>query len=135
MSNRKIQADYVCPCCFRRIENCICNIAPETLIQIDFAIQDHIRILNEKGYITETCCESHFVNDGNLNGLTQIYIAFVCGLPEDAEIPKDFKITKGRQIISYKYPNRNLTIGEFEKIKNKELKTLLEFVCSLPPMR
>ena len=59
--------DFVCPYCFNNITKCDCNNYIEYLIRIDRNIQEHIRILNDKGYKTRFCCEGHD---------TYIYIRF-----------------------------------------------------------
>ena len=50
---------YVCPHCFNKVENCECPMLPYELIQIDKNIWPSIKVLNNKLYFTESCCEGH----------------------------------------------------------------------------
>lgn len=61
---------YVCPYCFNKIKECTCLSYPSSLIQIDKNILPSIKILNEKWYFTETCCEGH------IGGNEKIHIIF-----------------------------------------------------------
>lgn len=61
---------YVCPYCFNEWKDCACMAYPQTLIQIDKKILPTIRVLNQKHYFTDSCCEGH-VGDGDF-----IYIIF-----------------------------------------------------------
>ena len=61
---------YVCPHCFNKLEYCTCLMFPHTLIQIDKKIWPTIKLLNEKWYFTEMCCEGH------IGGNERIHIIF-----------------------------------------------------------
>lgn len=50
---------YVCPYCFREIDECQCLTYPHSLIHIDRSILAVIQILNAKGYATTYCCGGH----------------------------------------------------------------------------
>lgn len=71
----------VCPICFR--PNCNHH---SKYIEIDDEILDTIRILNEKGYVTEFCCAGHL---DNINPVT-VYIKFNTSavLTKQGKLPK-----------------------------------------------
>lgn len=50
---------YVCPRCFNKIKECTCDFFPDSLVQLDRNIWPIIKVLNEKWYFTENCCEGH----------------------------------------------------------------------------
>lgn len=118
---------YVCPRCYHRIENCTCEgeRLPDYLMQIDSEIQEHVRILNKKGYRTSSSCESH-----NQNGNIGLCFVFKHGFGDVLPLPKDFKATKHNAVI-YLY-DRNITDEEFEKQKKLHLDYLLEWCKDLP---
>ena len=58
--SKKLYEEYVCLKCFNQLNKCVCkNYPPKELIHIDKDIQEHIRILNQKGYLTKYCCAGH----------------------------------------------------------------------------
>lgn len=61
---------YVCPHCFNVVEYCTCFSLPHSLIQIDKNILPIIRVLNQKGYFTDICCEGH------IGGCERMHIIF-----------------------------------------------------------
>lgn len=65
---------YVCSSCFRQLTECTCSTLPRDLIHMDEAIQDHVRLLNEKGYYTSGSCEGHY-RDGRADLTLQIILA------------------------------------------------------------
>ena len=71
MGSKKHSKNYVCPICFNQIQNCTCICPPYTLIMVDNGIQEAVRSLNQKGYITVDSCEGHFENI-----LPNTYISF-----------------------------------------------------------
>ena len=73
-SKKKHRADYsyICPHCYREIDDCRCSNYPYFLVQIDTLIVPVIRTLNIKGYITSACCAGHIDQDN----CTSIHIAF-----------------------------------------------------------
>lgn len=73
MSKYHNYKDYVCNNCFYQLDKCNCAFDPLVLIQIDENIQYAVRLLNEKGYATECCCEGHY--DDKIKG-GYIYISF-----------------------------------------------------------
>ena len=58
--NKEAYTNYVCPYCWNTLDKCTCELFPPYhLILIDRNIQEHVRLLNEKGYRTMACCEGH----------------------------------------------------------------------------
>ena len=50
---------FVCPKCFKPLGECECGKRPDHLVAIDHELQPHVRMLNDKGYETQTCCAGH----------------------------------------------------------------------------
>jgi len=124
--SKKAYMNYVCPHCWNTLNKCTCDLFPPyNLIFIDEGIQEHIRILNEKGYRTIGCCEGH--REVCIN----TYIAFAREYFDNIEIPEGFKYRKNRKTIHYTYSTR-LTKENMEEIKKEKLETLLEWCKSLP---
>lgn len=120
--------NFVCPYCWNTLDNCSCELFPPYhLILIDKNIQEHIRILNEKGYRTTACCEAH------IDVCFNTYIAFANDYFKDTDIPDGFKYNKNRRIITYDY-SANITEEEMENIKKHKLKTLLDWCNGLPSL-
>ena len=125
---------YVCSNCFRQLTECTCRSLPWDLIQIDEAIQDHVRLLNEKGYHTSGSCEGHF-KDGRADLTLQIILArdnedIFPPLPEGFS----FRTSQGITSINYTYQcARHLPVveEEFEKEKEYATKTLLNWLEDL----
>ena len=125
---------YVCSNCFRQLTECTCRSLPWNLIQIDEAIQDHVRLLNEKGYHTSGSCEGHY-RDGRADLTLQIILA------RDSEdvfppLPEGFSFhrTQGITSINYTYQcakHLPVTEEEFEKEKEYATKTLLKWLEDL----
>ena len=92
---------------------------------IDVNIQEIIKVLNKKRYITNGCCESHF--DGNRN----MYVSFI--RKYDINCPDGFKMPSDRMSINYTFKKNELKNKEkYEKIKSEKIKLLLEWAESLP---
>lgn len=124
--NKDVYMNYVCPYCWNTLDNCTCELFPPYhLIFIDKNIQEHIRILNEKGYRTMACCEGH--RDVCIN----TYIAFANNYFKDIDTPDGFEYDKKRRIITYTYSTK-LEEKEMEELKKEKLKTLLNWCKSLP---
>ena len=116
--------DYVCPTCFRRLDKCTCEFHPWNLINVDRNIQEQIRILNEKGYRTRYCCESHNPQDG-------IYIAFAQDY-EPPYVPDGFVMRKNGAMY-HTYKGATAKSWElYEKDKEKYLSVLLDWCVNLP---
>ena len=118
--------NYVCQHCWHTLNNCKCDLFPPyNLIFIDKNIQEHICILNEKGYRTIGCCEGHRTVCINT------YISFAKNYFDNIKLPDDFNYDKKRRTISYTYSTR-LKKEEMENIKQEKLFVLLEWCKSLP---
>lgn len=107
------------------MDNCKCDALPYGIILIDKNIQEHVRVLNKKGYRTINCCEGHRTDCINT------YIEFANDYFNDIETPSGFTYNKRRRIITYTYSYK-LTENEMEEMKEKKLAELLEWCKSLP---
>mgnify|MGYP006967403145 CR=1 FL=1 len=124
--NKNAYVNYVCPYCWNALDNCTCKLFPPYhLIYIDKNIQEHIRILNEKGYRTMACCEGH--KDVCIN----TYIAFANNYFKDIDTPDGFEYDKKRRMITYTYSTKLEEKG-MEELKKEKLKTLLNWCKNLP---
>lgn len=127
--DKSVYENYVCPTCFKQMDKCTCEIYPSYyLCWIDKEIQNHIRILNEKGYETKYSCESH--NPRNI-----IYVNFYDNhdIGTNIEIPEGFKYIKSRKQLEHGY-NKKLSQEDFEAEKKKHLDILLEWCEKLPDL-
>lgn len=124
--NKEAYINYVCPNCWNTLNKCICELFPPYhLIFIDKNIQEHIRILNEKGYRTTGCCEGHRVRCINT------YIAFADDYFKEMNTPEGFKYDNRRRLITYTYSSK-LTEEKMEVLKAEKLETLLKWIKDLP---
>lgn len=124
--NKEAYMNFVCPYCWHTLDNCICDLFPPYhLIFIDRNIQEHIRLLNEKGYRTMGCCEGH--REVCIN----TYITFPEDYFKEINTPKGFKYDRKRRTITYAY-SMKLTEEKMEELKAEKLKVLLEWIKSLP---
>lgn len=123
----ELYRDYVCPNCFNTLDNCGCELRPYSLIMIDNGIQEHIRTLRNKGYVTTGCCESHE------DICISIYISFNTnyGFGTTIPLPEGFKFNKKKNAIIYDF-NRKLSREEVETEKKNKLDALLEWCKNLP---
>ena len=124
--NKDAYMNFVCPFCWNTLNKCTCDVFPPYhLIFIDRNIQEHIRILNEKGYRTTACCEAH-------KGICySTYIYFANDYFEGVDAPDGFEYDKKRRAVSYKYKTK-ITEEEMEELKKENLKILLEWCKNLP---
>lgn len=124
--NKEAYENFVCPHCWNTLDNCTCDLFPPYhTIFIDKNIQEHIRILNEKGYHTMACCEGHRTVCLNT------YIAFADDYFVDTELPEGFEWDKKRRIITYTY-SMKLTVERMQGLKREKLEALLKWCKSLP---
>ena len=124
--NKEAYMNYVCPYCWRTLDNCICDLFPPYhLTYIDRNIQSHIQKLNAKGYRTIGCCEGHRTDCINT------YISFADNYFKKVGTPKGFKYDEKRRTITYTYSSK-LTERKMEELKAEKLSVLLEWVESLP---
>ena len=108
--NKDAYMNYNCPYCWYTLDGCTCDLFPPYhLIFIDKNIQEHIRVLNEKGYHTTACCEGH--REICLN----TYVAFANDYFDNVDMPDGFKHDKKRRTISYTYSTK-LTEEKMEEI-------------------
>lgn len=125
--DKKSYMNYVCPHCFHTLDECTCEIyLPYHLIWIDRGIQEHVRILNQKGYKTTNSCESHNKN-------TNMYISFAYdyGFGDTLPMPNGFDLMKSHNAVSFLYKGKT-TDEEFEVQKKEHLADLLEWCRNLP---
>lgn len=123
--NKAAYNNFVCPFCFRKLNNCICeNFPPWNLIFIDEGMQECIIKLNDKGYRTSGCCESHYKGNPNL------YISFFEMYDFAVKPPAGNKARKHRCDIVYPIPQKNKE--EFERLKAEKIKEILNWIESLP---
>lgn len=121
--------NYVCPYCWHTLNKCVCDLFPPYhLILIDEKVQEHIRILNEKGYHTTGSCEGH----GKVCITT--YISFARDYFENTNIPDGFEYNKKKKVIRYTYSTK-LSKEKMEEVKNKKLEILLEWCKNLPDIK
>lgn len=122
--------NYVCPRCFNSPYKCVCDSfgKPQYLIRIDKSMQKHVKMLNDKGYVTVGCCESH-------NKYMNMHIGFNMdyGFGKDIAIPDGFVIMKRPFAVSYSYDYK-ISDEEFENKKIEMLDVLWEWCCSLPDL-
>lgn len=124
--NKQAYVNYVCPKCFHQLNKCTCEyFPPYSLIFVDEKIQDIVRILNEKGYCTNGCCESHFKGD-----CVTLYVTFCVSTLFKNALPDGFKYIKQGHGIGYEYPKK-ITEQEFNELKQQKLAELLEWAKNL----
>lgn len=125
---RNVYENYVCPTCFNKLYECSCKhgLLPHTLLMIDEGVQEHVRLLNKKGYITLDSCESH-------NKYGNLYISFVYdyGFGKSVMLPNGFKKLNKNHAVSIMY-DQNLSDKEYEDKKQEYLETLLHWCEDLP---
>ncbi len=131
MRTKKMMENYVCPICFNQLDKCICkSYPPWSLIMVDKGIQEVVRILNNKGYITKASCESHY--DGN----HILYVSFLMDFPFSIPVPDGLKYNKIHKIIEYRFKKKDLESKEkFDAIKAQKIELLTEWVKQLPPLK
>ena len=116
--------NYVCPNCFNILGQCKCGLKPYHLIMIDSKVQESVRILNEKGYITTGSCESH------KEICLDIYISFNRNYNFET-LPDGFIYDKNKYAVVYKYRSKK----DIENQKEQKLFALLEWCKSLANLK
>ena len=112
---------YVCPRCFNKPAECTCVTLPFTLVQIDKNIWPTIKVLNEKRYVTDQCCEGH------IGANEMMYVLFAKSYKIKTPLPKGF--VGGSVGLK-----ANITGSSDEAKKRKKRKLLNElyaWACSL----
>lgn len=66
---------YVCPDCFRELDDCRCPRHSRTLVQVDNMILPIVRMLREKGYDPANSCSGH-VHEYDVECHMSIFITF-----------------------------------------------------------
>ena len=131
MATHQIMVDeYVCPRCFYQLHSCICEHRPRELIHVDIHIQECVRLLNRKGYITQYSCSSH-LEEYQRCGFSEIYLVFPDWIDFKDKIPQGFTKDKGKNIFRYRYAKK-LTEAEFIKVQTEQLQILLNWCKRLP---
>jgi len=122
--------NFVCPQCFHKLYECTCDYFPPwELLYIDERIQDHVRILNEKGYVTTGSCEGHYTGKPGSN--TAICLRMDYPTIINSEMPDGFKYNRGKHAIWHFY-DAKLNRKDFEREKAMELIKLLMWCRELP---
>ena len=124
--------EYVCPHCFNQIDKCSCEALPGHLILIDEGIQEHVRILNDKGYATMFCCESH-----NPHHNLYVSFAYAHGFGGALPGPEGFKCKNSGRTVEHLYgkdsrARKKMTPDQFEAEKKASLESLLAWAKALP---
>jgi len=122
--------NYVCPYCWHTLDECTCEIYPPYhLMFIDRRIQEHVRVLNSKGYLTTGCCEGH------TETCVSTYISFAREFfQDDSELPEGFKYHKKKRMVFHEYKIRHLSHEAFELEKDYHIAKLLEWCRNLSPI-
>ena len=119
MGCKKHSKNYVCPICFNQIQNCTCIYPSYNLIMVDNRVQEAVRVLNQKGYITVDSCEGHFENI-----VPNTYISFVNKIQS---APAGFN-NEGKVVRKiYHCSSKNV----FEKEKREAIKNLTDWANNL----
>lgn len=93
------EISYICPHCYRELNDCRCSEYPYYLVQIDKLMVPIIRTLNNKGYITTACCSGHADIH---HGLT-IYVEFEKEHNFGTNMPKGSVYAKTGRTVSYPF--------------------------------
>lgn len=124
--NKDAYMNYVCPYCWNTLNKCTCDLFPPYhLLLIDKNIQEHIRLLNKKGYLTTGCCEGH--REVCIN----TYISFADDYFNNVSAPDGFKYDKGKRMVTYTYSTK-LEEEKMEELKKEKLEALLKWCKNLP---
>lgn len=121
--------NYVCPRCFHKLHQCSCPVfPPHELIHIDENMQDCIRLLNEKGYATRSCCEGHY----GVGRTPNIHVSFARPVAQTfgGKYPDGFEPFEDRALMYFYHTG--LTREQFEAEKMKVLDALRMWCAGLP---
>lgn len=120
---------YVCPHCFRPLDDCRCEHYPYFLVQVDKSILPIIKTLNQKGYITSSCCGGHIKADY----CTSIYVAFDIDHEFAIEIPQSFRYSRSARTLTA-YFDQNIDQDEFLVFQKNCLEELSQWAERLPSL-
>lgn len=123
---KKMYENYVCPDCWNQVQDCTCKYFPPWhLIMVDVEMQEIVRVLNNKGYVTNGSCSSHY------NGNSIMYISFITPY-ESIGLPDGFSYAKGKTSIVYSFKKKEReNKALYEEIKAQKINTMLEWALSL----
>ncbi|MBR4057944.1 MAG: hypothetical protein IKK00_07420 [Oscillospiraceae bacterium] len=121
---------YICPHCFRELDDCRCSTYPYHLIQIDTLIVPIIRTLNRKGYVTTACCSGHIEEVHCLS----IYVAFKDEHDFGNNIPKGAVYARVDRAIRFDSLEK-MDRAERQVFREHCIKKLAAWANSLPSLR
>ena len=124
-----LASNYVCEKCWYQLDDCVCEkpfFPPKTLIHIDVNIQSIIRVLNNKGYDTNYCCEGHYTDT-----FKQMYVSF-CNRNNFSRVGLPSGFYYDRRFFAIRYDYSSLTESDFDKEKASMLARFLEWCNNLP---
>ena len=116
---------YVCPHCINPLRDCVCDAYPMKLIQLDRNIWPIVKVLNEKWYVTDSCCEGHI--DSN----HKIYIGFARRYHFTQPIPKGFS---GNGFVLCADISA-ASVQAIQRKKRRLLNALYDWACELETQR
>lgn len=119
----KSYENYVCPDCWRPLGECQSDILPYKLLYIDKGIQEHVRVLNSKGYHTIGCCEGHVGRS-----TTHVFFSKDYKLGDYIPIPKGFNVSRKGCCLSS-------DISRTPKDKRNDLAELLRWCYEIPMLK
>lgn len=131
--SKKVHRDdmvYICPFCFREVDDCRCKTYSYYLVQVDKLLIPIVRTLNRKGYTTSACCSGHLKD----NHCRKIYIAFKEDHNFGTNIPEGSSYSKSGRSVNYDW---KFELSE-EELKNYQLdciKKIEEWAEKLPPLK
>ena len=117
---------YVCPRCLEELHDCVCDHYPFYLIQIDRKMLPIIRTLNQKGYVTSSCCAGHVRSKSN------IHVQFADPYDFASEIPEGATYWKGKRAVDFGLLDQP-SDEEYLVHQRRALAALLSWAESLPP--
>lgn len=121
---------YVCPYCFREVDECRCLTYPHRLIHIDRSLVAIIRTLNTKGYVTRYCCGGHPEKDD-----MDIYISFEESYDFEGNLPEGAVYETGYScVIRYRFDDWDTDEEERAVFQEECIKSLTIWADSLPDL-
>lgn len=124
------EIEYVCPHCFRPLNDCRCEHYPYFLVQVDKTILPIIKMLNQKGYITSACCGGH----PNTEHCMSIYVAFDNEHDFSIDFPQNFRYSRSARTLTA-YFDQNISQDEFLAFQKDRLDELSQWAERLPSLR